>query len=74
MDGVVQYDHVSFHSLVVVQYDCKFQGSWSDDSPLWTKYPEVAEVVGFKKINDGMFYMPFDDFATIFDKVNLQSY
>ncbi|KAF4676865.1 hypothetical protein FOL47_004568 [Perkinsus chesapeaki] len=48
----------------------EWNGRWSDgDLATWRSHPEVVEATGFAPGDDGMFWMSFDDFASIFDKV-----
>merc|ERR1712232_1522209 len=45
----------------------EWTGDWSDSSPLWRQYPDVAEAVGFEDAVDGSFYMSFQDFVKYFN-------
>merc|ERR1712039_521078 len=45
----------------------EWNGDWSDNSPLWRQYPDVAETVGFEDAVDGSFYMSFPDFVKYFN-------
>ena len=50
-------------------FSTKWRGHWSDTSPLWAKHPEIALSVDFNPANDGVFWISWDDFSVIFDKV-----
>ena len=43
----------------------EWNGEWSDNDPNWT--PELKKSMNQISQNDGIFYMPFKDFFTIFD-------
>lgn len=47
-------------------------GKWSDGSKEWLD--ENAEKVGHVKANDGIFYMPFEDFLNLFETVHFCYY
>ena len=42
----------------------EWKGDWSDSSKLWTK--ELKAKLGHKEANDGVFYMNFKDFCSIY--------
>lgn len=44
-------------------------GAWSHSSSQWRAHPEVARQVGYRPVCDGSFWMSWEDFANIFDKV-----
>uniref|UniRef100_A0A0G4HE78 Calpain catalytic domain-containing protein n=1 Tax=Chromera velia CCMP2878 TaxID=1169474 RepID=A0A0G4HE78_9ALVE len=47
-----------------------WKGDWGPDSQMWKVYPQVKELLNFRAgVADGMFWMPFDDFTSIFDNV-----
>lgn len=43
--------------------DMEWNGDWSDGSPLWNRYPEIARDLGHSEVDDGVFWMSFDDFV-----------
>ena len=52
----------------------EWNGAWSDGSGLWAEHPEAAQAVGYApggSKDDGTFFMAFEDFAQIFDIVDL---
>lgn len=49
----------------------EWQGTWSDDSEMWELHPIVAEELNFSPIGDGMFWMQFEDFCAIFDRIHV---
>uniref|UniRef100_A0A7S0ZYF5 Calpain catalytic domain-containing protein n=1 Tax=Noctiluca scintillans TaxID=2966 RepID=A0A7S0ZYF5_NOCSC len=63
--GKVKYDAAGNK----MSTDTEWNGDWSDSSPLWTLHPEVVQQVDFAPMNDGIFWMPWDDFKTIYDTV-----
>lgn len=44
-------------------------GPWCNGCASWERHPEVAVQVGYCPANDGMFWMTWEDFCSIFDKV-----
>jgi calpain-15 len=44
-------------------------GAWGNFSAEWRTHPEVARQVGYRPRSDGSFWISFEDFASIFDKV-----
>lgn len=52
----------------------EWNGRWSDDSSEWTSNPSIANCVGHERVHDGIFWMAFEDFARIFDKVLVLPY
>mmetsp|Transcript_25204 Transcript_25204/g.54628 ORF Transcript_25204/g.54628 Transcript_25204/m.54628 type:complete len:503 (-) Transcript_25204:333-1841(-) len=44
----------------------EWTGAWSDGSREWRTHPEVQEALGAVAVEDGAFWMSFDDFAKIF--------
>ena len=57
------------HGKGTVDFPTEWKGKWSDDSDEWIKYPEIADSVGYEKVNDGIFWMEYTDFVNVFDKV-----
>ena len=48
----------------------EWSGPWSDGSPEWTE--EVATLVGYEgKADDGIFFMPLEDFMERFRDTNI---
>ena len=47
----------------------EWNGQWSDKSPEWQLFPSIARQAGHTVLNDGIFWMPFEDFVKIFDKI-----
>jgi len=52
-------------------YSTEWNGDWSDNSALWQQYPEVAQQLNYRAMNDGRFWMEWKDFTGIFDKINV---
>jgi len=50
-------------------HSTKWKGDWSDNSKLWVAHPEVAAQVGCRSMNDGKFWMSWEDFRNVFDRV-----
>lgn len=48
----------------------EWDGDWSDNSPLWTEEMIKAFNPVFDE-NDGSFWMSFDDFAKLFDSLDV---
>lgn len=42
----------------------EWNGAWSDDAPEWTD--DIKEKLGWSSEDDGIFYMPFDDYLDNF--------
>lgn len=42
----------------------EWSGDWSDKSELWEENPEIAQQLGHKTGDDGMFWMAWEDFCT----------
>eukprot|EP00397_Hematodinium_sp_SG-2012_P011942 GEMP01012094.1.p1 GENE.GEMP01012094.1~~GEMP01012094.1.p1 ORF type:complete len:729 (+),score=191.77 GEMP01012094.1:392-2578(+) len=49
----------------------EWQGDWSDGSDMWEKHPIVAAELNFAPFGDGMFWMQFEHFCRIFDRVHI---
>lgn len=41
----------------------EWTGAWGDKSPLWDEYPKVKEALDFSLVDNGMFYMVYEDFV-----------
>ena len=50
----------------------EWKGDWSDDSPLWTE--ELKKLCGYKKRNDGIFFMAMTDFVNYFSDIAICYY
>ena len=50
----------------------EWQGDWGDKSDLWTEQSKAQ--VGFQDVDDGTFWMAFDDFKTHFSRVQICKY
>lgn len=46
-------------------------GKWSDRAAEWNENKEVAEELAFHPKADGLFHMAWEDFATIFDQIEV---
>lgn len=51
--------------------DAEWTGDWSDDSDLWARNPSVAEALGFQKAADGIFWMEWRDFSSVFNSLEV---
>ena len=49
----------------------EWEGDWGDNSKLWTEHKSVASALKFKKEEDGMFWMSWQDFQLYFDQVDI---
>lgn len=49
----------------------EWKGDWSDKSPLWKQNPKVAKELHFVDLDDGAFWMTFDDFKHFYTRVNI---
>jgi hypothetical protein len=49
----------------------EWKGDWSDASVLWKNYPAVKAQLGMSDVNDGTFFMAWDDFKKHFNQVFL---
>lgn len=49
----------------------RWNGDWSDWSPLWDEHPEVRAQLRPRRKHDGRCWMSFADFAAIWDSVNV---
>jgi hypothetical protein len=47
----------------------EWNGGWSDSSKLWDKYPEVTKKIRPKRKDDGLFWMPWNDFTKTFNNI-----
>lgn len=44
-----------------------YKGPYRDNDPFWKKNPEAAAKVGLEKKNDGVFWMPYDNYVKYFN-------
>lgn len=49
--------------------DQEWRGAWSDGDSMWDKKKEVRDFLRPEFKNDGVFWMSFEDFASIFDRI-----
>jgi len=61
--------HGQSSSTVDGVYASQWNGAWSNSSELWGAHPEVALQVGYTPSDDGIFWMSWEDFQRIFDKI-----
>lgn len=50
-------------------FPSKWRGAWCDHSYCWDTHPEVASQVGYNPMQDGIFWMSWEDFCSTFDKI-----
>ena len=50
----------------------EWNGDFSDDSPKWTE--SLKKAVGFQKVNDGTFWMSFEDFIKYYNDIIILYY
>jgi hypothetical protein len=49
----------------------EWKGDWGDKSELWKKYPRVKEVCKFEDVDDGAFWMTWDDYVQNWNKIGV---
>ena len=56
----------------------EWKGDWSDQSPMWSKHPSVQRELWPEmattprdRMNDGLFWMPFEIFAALFTDIDV---
>lgn len=49
----------------------EWTGDWSDKSELWSKNPDVKKAVGFEDVDDGAFWMSWDDYVENWDRIGV---
>ena len=56
----------------------EWKGDWSDQSPMWSKHPSVQRELWPEmattprdRMNDGLFWMPFEIFASLFTDIDV---
>jgi hypothetical protein len=57
------------HGMGTSDNPTEWRGRWSDDSVEWANNADIANCVGHERIHDGIFWMDYNDFVAIFDKV-----
>ncbi|XP_060857288.1 calpain-B-like [Metopolophium dirhodum] len=52
--------------------ESEWNGRWSDKSEEWLNIPQqLKQSIGLIKVDDGEFWMPFEDFVKYFSKLNI---
>ena len=49
----------------------EWNGDWSDGSAKWDAKPEVGAELGYAAVEDGLFWMSWDDFRQRFDSIEV---
>jgi len=49
----------------------EWSGDWGDKSDMWTKHPAVKRAVKFEDVDDGAFWMSWDDYVANWDKIGV---
>ena len=49
----------------------EWNGDWCDTSDKWEQYPDVESEIRHKSGHDGLFWMPWYDFCTYFDSIEI---
>jgi len=49
----------------------EWNGRWSDGSEEWEEHPEVAEALQKETDNDGIFWMEFSDWKSVWSEMNI---
>ena len=62
------------HGSGTPTHPTEWNGRWSDDSDEWKAHQAIADHVGHERIHDGIFWMEYSDFVSIFDKVLVLPY
>lgn len=71
LQGAAKYDDFMLVQLRNPWGHGEWQGDWSDDSSMWTKYPGARSALNYESKSDGSFWMTIQDFATYFDTVDI---
>jgi hypothetical protein len=50
----------------------EWNGGWSDKSEKWKEHPDVKAELEFSEAADGLFWMEWGDFASIYDTVEVR--
>jgi calpain-15 len=57
------------------EHPTEWNGRWSDASPEWDSHPDINNSVGHERVlHDGIFWMEYSDFVSVFDKVLILPY
>ena len=49
----------------------EWKGAWSDKSKEWKKHPGIKKKLKFVDADDGCFWMTFEDFVSVYTRVNV---
>uniref|UniRef100_A0A7S2ECG6 Calpain catalytic domain-containing protein n=1 Tax=Ditylum brightwellii TaxID=49249 RepID=A0A7S2ECG6_9STRA len=49
----------------------EWKGDWSDKSDLWDKHPNIKKKLNFVDVDDGAFWMTYEDFIKVFTRINV---
>lgn len=49
----------------------EWQGDWGDDSKLWKSNPKVAAELDFRRVDDGTFWISWNDFCRAFSRLEV---
>jgi hypothetical protein len=56
-------------------HSTEWNGRWSDESKEWELHEDIANSIGHERIpHDGIFWMEYSDFVSVFDKVLVLPY
>eukprot|EP00746_Dinoflagellata_sp_MGD_P097542 gnl/MRDRNA2_/MRDRNA2_39142_c0_seq1.p1 gnl/MRDRNA2_/MRDRNA2_39142_c0~~gnl/MRDRNA2_/MRDRNA2_39142_c0_seq1.p1 ORF type:complete len:558 (+),score=90.72 gnl/MRDRNA2_/MRDRNA2_39142_c0_seq1:246-1676(+) len=75
--SLLQLVDLEEHNLKLIQLrnpwgnEQEWTGAWSDGSEEWDEYPDLAELLNVRHKDDGMFWMSFEDFVNIFERVSM---
>lgn len=70
--GAQEYKGIKLVKLRNPWGNFEWKGQWSDNDPNWT--PELKKAFGFKKANDGIFFMSIEHFKHFFDSIEVLDY
>jgi len=73
-DGLSEWDGDETLRLVCLRNPWgkgEWTGEWSDDSDMWRKYPQLAKELEVDNVDNGKFWMSFDDFTDTFRAVHI---
>ena len=59
----------AIHLYYLSKYLTEWNGAFSDSDPIWRTNPEIAMRLNYSPANDGIFWMPFNEFARIFCRI-----
>lgn len=72
--SIMQVAKVKKHRLVQIRNPWgsgEWTGDWSDKSPLWDKNPDVKRAVGYEDVNDGSFWMSWEDYVAHWGRIGI---